>query len=214
MAARPAAAAKSNTPKRRKMAAPAAAKNTKKPRCSCLPDELWEKIFKSLNCNHQFLSVVSKQFLSITNRLRSSLTITDETIPYLPRLFHRYPNLTSVDLTRLSQARDLGAILTQISTFSIDLRSLSCNSFAANGFLALSKTMKNLTSFSFTPLFPSTRRMGNIKKNDFLFILHCFPLLDNLNLSFYPDEPSDQILKFELFRSRIDGRFSWKYEVL
>ncbi|CAI8585265.1 unnamed protein product [Vicia faba] len=206
-----AAATKSNPRKRRKTAAPATAtaKNLEKRRitkstatCSCLPDDLWELIFKSLNSdnlNFKSLSAVSKQFLSITNRMRISLTVTDETIPYLPRLLHRFPNLTSVDLTRLSQARDLGAILTQISTFSFDLRALSCNSFAANGLLALSKTMKNLTSFSFTPLTPFTRRMSIIKKNDLLFIVDCFPLLEKLILTYSNDYPIEEFSKIDFF---------------
>jgi hypothetical protein len=69
-----------------------------------LRDECWEHIFKFLNCygGHYYntylesLSIVSKQFLSITNRLRSSLIIHDATHPFLGRLFQRFPNLTLV----------------------------------------------------------------------------------------------------------------------
>ncbi|XP_058728918.1 uncharacterized protein LOC131601171 [Vicia villosa] len=208
-----AASSKSNASKRRKSASLATAKNPKKRRITkpattspCLPDDLWECIFKSFNCDRRTfksLSVVSKQFLSITNRLRFSLTITDETIPYLPRLLHRFPNLTTVDLTPLSQARDLGAILTLISTFSVDLHDLSCNSIAANGLLALSKTMKNLTSFSFTPSFPFARRMGNIKKNDILFIVDCFPLLEKFIVTY----PSEEFCKVDWFDHELKAVF-------
>ncbi|KAK2432476.1 F-box/LRR-repeat protein [Trifolium repens] len=64
--------------------------------CSYLPEELWECIVKFLDGDDDHrtlmsLSVVSNQLLSITNRLRSSLTITNQTIPFLPRVFHRFP---------------------------------------------------------------------------------------------------------------------------
>ncbi|XP_058734401.1 uncharacterized protein LOC131606140 [Vicia villosa] len=175
----------SEASKRRKMAAQQEVSEASKRRkmteeaCSYLPDDLWECVFKSLNGDHltfKSLSVVSKQFLYITNRLRSSLTITDQTIPFLPRIFQRFPNLRSLDLTRLSRVCDLDALLIQISTFNCDLRDLSCNSIAANGLRALSKTMKNLTSFSCS-------RMYNINKKDLFFIAECFPLLEELVLT-------------------------------
>ena len=68
-----------------------------------LLDECWEHIFKFLNCygdDYYYnsclkpLSIVSKQFLSITNRLKLSLIIRDPTHPFLARLFQRFPNLT------------------------------------------------------------------------------------------------------------------------
>jgi hypothetical protein len=43
-----------------------------------LPDDIWECIFKFFNGDHRTfksLSVVSKQFLSITNRLRFPITV-------------------------------------------------------------------------------------------------------------------------------------------
>jgi hypothetical protein len=73
-----------------------------------LPDECWEGVFRFLinedsddyNRHLNYLSFVSKQFLSITNRLRLhfSLTICHPTRPFLFRLFQRFPNLTSLDL--------------------------------------------------------------------------------------------------------------------
>ncbi|MCI25665.1 F-box/LRR-repeat protein, partial [Trifolium medium] len=58
--------------------------------CSYLPDELWERMFKLLNGDSgtlKSLSVVSKQFLSITNYFGFSPKITDQTIPFFSRLF-------------------------------------------------------------------------------------------------------------------------------
>ncbi|KAI5392480.1 F-box protein At1g47056 [Lathyrus oleraceus] len=190
-----AAASKSNLPNT--MTAP-------KDSSSYLPDDLWECIFKFLNGGHhrtlQPLTTVSKQFLSITNRLRLSLTITYPAFRFLPNLFHRFPNLTSLDLTLLPHTINIDALLIQIAALPYDLRSLSCNNMPVNGLLALSKTMKNLTYFSCS-------RMPFINKNHLLFIAYCFPLLEELNLT-YPvvSRVSDfvleenQLLKFPKLR--------------
>lgn len=97
--------------------------------CSCLPEELLECAFKYLhddNRSFMSLSLVSKQFLYITNRIRFFATITDETILFLPRLFHRFPNLTSLNLTIVPKTvEEVNALLTLISIFPLDIKSLS-----------------------------------------------------------------------------------------
>lgn len=131
-----------------------------------LPDECWESIFKFLiitttyNDNkHSYLeslSLVSKQFLSITNSLRFSLTICHPTLPSLPRLFNRFPNLTSLDLTRFtrcfSQKSDLDALLCQISTFPLNnIKSINLSNqstIPSNGLRALSEKCTSLTSLT------------------------------------------------------------------
>jgi len=55
-------------------------------------DDTWNSDLKSL-------SLVSKQFLSITSLLRFSITINHPTHHCLHRLFQRFPNLTSLNLT-------------------------------------------------------------------------------------------------------------------
>jgi len=119
---------------------------------------------------------VSKQFLSITNRLRFSVTISDQTIPFLHPLFERFPNITSLKTTL--QGSDIDALLTQISAFPVDLKSISIFdpiTFPANGLRALSKKMTNLTSLTCYRILSS-----RIHKNDLFFIADCFPLLEEL----------------------------------
>jgi len=141
---------------------------------SYLPDELWERIFKFLNdevknifdiradgmlaYNLSFLSLrdsfkslsgVSKQFLSITNHLRLSVTITDRTIPFIPLLFERFPNVTSLNITLSS--RVLNALLILISNLPLNIKSLALYhpiKLPQNGLRALSLKMKNLTSIT------------------------------------------------------------------
>ncbi|CAL5192237.1 unnamed protein product [Lathyrus oleraceus] len=155
--------------------------------CSYLPEELLECTFKYLhgdNRSFMSLSLVSKQFLYITNRIRFLVTITDETIPFLPRLFHRFPNLTSLNLAIVPKiVEEVNALLTLISTFPLDIKSIRlCPKrilrpiqIPANGLIALSKTKKNMTSLSFY-------QMGHFDKKNLLLIADCFPLLQELNL--------------------------------
>ncbi|CAI8611371.1 unnamed protein product [Vicia faba] len=156
---------------------------------SDLPEDLLECIIKSLNGDNRTfksLTVVSKQFLSITNRVRFSVRITDETIPFLPRLFHRFPNLTSLHLTLLSKTlEEVDALLTLISTFPLHITSLNLSNglhtkfipVPAKGLIALSKTLKNLRSLTLYRLF-------HFDKKDLFLIADCFPLLEELNLRY------------------------------
>ncbi|KEH28691.1 putative F-box domain, leucine-rich repeat domain, L domain-containing protein [Medicago truncatula] len=149
--------------------------------CPYLPDELWEHIFKFLNVYEdalKSLSIVSKQFLSITNRLRFSVTISSHIILSLPHFFQRFPNITSLDLTHLSRDIDLNTLLTLISTLPINVKSLYLSNstiIPANGLRALSEKMKNLTSLICS-------KITFISKNDLFFIADCFPLLEELTL--------------------------------
>jgi len=162
-----------------------------------LPDECWESIFKFLintatddDNNHGYLeslSLISKQFLSITNHLRFSLTICHPTLPSLPRLFHRFPNLTSLNLTRFtrcfSQKSDLDALLCQISTFPLNhIKSINLSNqptIPANGLRALSEKCTSLTSLTCS-------NIDYISIPDIVLISDCFPLLEELDLS-YPE---------------------------
>ncbi|XP_058742504.1 uncharacterized protein LOC131615000 [Vicia villosa] len=137
------------------------------------------------NRNLKSLSVVSKQFFSITNRLRLSLTVYDPTLPFLSRLFHRFTNLTSLDLTHFPG--DLDLLLRQISLFPLKLTSLNLSHktiiIPANGLRAFSQNITTLTSLicSNLPSFTS---------NHLFLVAECFPLLQELDLS-------DPILKIK-----------------
>ncbi|KAK2432399.1 F-box/LRR-repeat protein [Trifolium repens] len=147
-----------------------------------LPHECWESIFKFLiiNDDHRYLeslSLVCKQFLSITNHLRFSLTICDPTLPFLPHLFQRFPNLTSLNLTRFEG--DIDALLTQISTFPLHLKSLNLSNkstIPANGLRAFAKKITSLTSLTCS-------NIHKIRTYDLVLISDCFPLLEELDLS-------------------------------
>jgi len=148
-----------------------------------LPDECWECVFKFLNDNHSCmtsLSVVSKQFLSITNRIRFSLTICcdhSQTLPFPPRLLRRFISLTSLDLSRFHG--NLSKLLGQISSFPLKLTSLNLSNqsiIPTNGLRVFAKKITTLT-------FLICSKVHFIYSTDLFLISDCFPLLEDLDLS-------------------------------
>jgi hypothetical protein len=170
-----------------------------------LPDECWEHVFKFLTSKDnndsdnerdyklvmKSLSVVSKEFLSITNRLRYSLAIHTQTrdrlYERLPILFQRFPNITSLDLSHYriitghpSYGNDLNNVLLQISQFPLKLTSFtfsrSCT-IPTNGLRSFSQKITTLTSLTCSDI-------DSITSNDIFLIADCFPLLEELDLSY------------------------------
>ncbi|GAU16182.1 hypothetical protein TSUD_298120 [Trifolium subterraneum] len=152
-----------------------------------LPNECWESIFKFLNDdNHLYLeplSLVSKHFLSITNRLQSSLTINTITPfsysahPFLHSLFKRFSNLTSLDLTPFKG--DLNELLYEISCFRLKLTSLKLSDqriIPTHGLRTFSEKITTLTSLTCS-------NIVYIGDNDLVLISQCFPYLQQLDLS-------------------------------
>ncbi|AET02989.1 F-box/RNI superfamily protein, putative [Medicago truncatula] len=129
-----------------------------------LPDDLWERICtflndedgKDNNCYLKYVSLVSKKFPAITNSIRFSLTIRKETRPFLTPIFHRFPNLTSLDLSRFrgNYRVDRNTFLTEISCYPLNI------------------TLLNFANSALIPL-------NGLR----LLISDCFSLLEELHLS-------------------------------
>lgn len=154
-----------------------------------LPNDCWEYIFTLLNDgdddgNNRFLTVhslstVSKQLLSLTGRQKLHFTISNQTVPFLPSLLRRFPNLTSIDLTRFRG--NLDAILYQIAALQLPLKYINISNrptIPANGLRILGRKIKTLTSLICS-------HVGSIFKSDLIVIADCFPLLEELDLSFH-----------------------------
>jgi F-box and leucine-rich repeat protein 2/20 len=140
-----------------------------------LTDDCWESVFKFVindkckfkNCSYlNSLSMVSKQFLSITNSLNLSLTIYNGSRPFLRRLFQRFTNLTSLDLTWYY--RDLNKLLCQISRFPLNLTTLTS---------------------------VTCSRVDSLRSADMCLIADCFPNLQLLDLSYCSYESEEGILQ-------------------
>ncbi|GAU35718.1 hypothetical protein TSUD_258930 [Trifolium subterraneum] len=147
-----------------------------------LPDDCWEHVFKFLDDDDdkdylKSVSLVSKRFLSITNHLRSSLTISKELNPFLTAIFHRFPNLTSITFSRL--CGDCNTILSQISCFPFNITLLNLSSqisIPLNGLRAFSQKITSLKSLDCSS-------KDSISVIDLSIIADCFPLLEELHLS-------------------------------
>lgn len=126
-----------------------------------LPDDLWERICtflndedgKDNNCYLKYVSLVSKKFPAITNSIRFSLTIRKETRPFLTPIFHRFPNLTSLDLSRFrgNYRVDRNTFLTEISCYPLNITLLNFANSALiplNGLRAFSQNTTTLTSLN------------------------------------------------------------------
>jgi hypothetical protein len=166
-----------------------------------LPDDCWRSVFTFLvkndeddNGNSQTfksLSLVSKQFFSITNSLQFTLTIYDETLFFLPRLFQRLTNLTSLDICCYKVEIDV--ILHQISHFPLNLKSLIIEfqqTFPTKGLRAFSQNITTLTSLTCS-------HFESLDTCDLCLIADCFPNLQLLDLN-HCDEVSEEGIVYVL----------------
>ncbi|GAU46514.1 hypothetical protein TSUD_285960 [Trifolium subterraneum] len=154
----------------------------------CLPDECWETIFKfnindDDNHNRRYLnslSLISKQFLSITNRLRFSLTVYDGSTCFLG-LLKRFINLNSLTLaTSFYFNIEVDKILIKISCFPLKLTSLSLPHYCtipANGLRSFSQKITTVTSLT-------CYQIRLLNTSDLFLIAECFPLLQQLDFSY------------------------------
>ncbi|KAG5564004.1 hypothetical protein RHGRI_000247 [Rhododendron griersonianum] len=75
----------------------------KKRRHGYFPDDCWELIFCKLREDDErdldSISLVSKRFLSISNRVKLSLNVNDEKLPLLPNLLRRFRNIGTLVIT-------------------------------------------------------------------------------------------------------------------
>ncbi|XP_058729435.1 F-box/LRR-repeat protein 3-like [Vicia villosa] len=150
-----------------------------------LQDECWECIFKFL-INHDTdythrryvhlkpLSLVSKQFLSVTNRLRSSLTVYNPACQF----FHRFSNIASLDLSYYVGG-DMDDLLIQVSRFPLRITSLNISNqlrIPAKGLRAFSENITTLTSLVCS-------NIATLIYSHMVFVAECFPLLEELDFS-------------------------------
>ncbi|XP_045818221.1 F-box/LRR-repeat protein 2-like [Trifolium pratense] len=167
-----------------------------------LPDDCWEFIFRFIindneddcsnsnnnnNSNKSLvtkkfhylnsLSLVSKQFLAITNRLRFSLTVYNESTSC--HIFKRFTNLNSLKIKNLYI--NLNNLLCKISCFPLKQLTLlnisNQHTIPANGLRAFSQKITTLTSLTCS-------NMYSFRTSDLLLIAECFPFLEQLDLSY------------------------------
>ncbi|XP_010537905.1 PREDICTED: F-box/LRR-repeat protein 2 [Tarenaya hassleriana] len=143
-----------------------------------LPEECWELICKSFDHHRYYesLSLVSTSFLSVTDRIRSSLTITDQTVPFLPRLLRRFRNLRRI---RFRDFRgNIDSVLMQVSLSGLDLETVDLSGMESFPDLAKSVLkMLNLKEL----ICSGAKGLGD---GDLVAIGTCFPSLQELDISY------------------------------
>ena len=156
-----------------------------------LPEDCWEYVLSKLLNNEnddrgkrylEILSLVSKQLLDITNRSMHSVTLIYNPSP-LSRLFQRFPNLTSLDLSCFRG--DLNILLSRIprSVYLSRLTSLNLSNhptFPTLGF----HTILNNTTISSTLTSLTCSNIGSLHHTHISFIADSFPFLQQLDISF------------------------------
>ncbi|KAG5545038.1 hypothetical protein RHGRI_017490 [Rhododendron griersonianum] len=167
--------------------------------CEDLPDDCWELIFNKLHQRHHSLlespSLSCKRFLSLTNALRTHLTIVDPRVHPVSTLLNRFPNLNSIDLS-CSQDRDTFdqcSFTPHLTLEPLDLQRMTIEVAAANlnlDSLSFSGTQLHLESFRILG-----SRMKNLKvlmcselrtlrDLELLAIADSMPCLEDLDISY------------------------------
>jgi len=128
----------------------------------------------------EIVSLASKQLLDVTNRSVHSITLIYNPSPF-SRLFQRFPNLTSLDLSCFRG--DLNMLLSRIPRFvSLSrLTSLNLSNHPKFPTLGLQTILRN-TKSTLTSL--TCSNIGSLYHTDMSFIADSFPFLQQLDISF------------------------------
>ncbi|MED6208215.1 hypothetical protein PIB30_042949 [Stylosanthes scabra] len=145
-----------------------------------IPDECWDLVFRFLDDGRDLgsVSMVCKLFLSISNQIQHSLKIFDKTVDLIPNLFLRFPKLKALDLSYFNG--NLEVLLNQISQSELELDSLHLSNqmkLPIEGFRELGSAMKNLRVLICS-------NIGSLDDSDLEVMATCFPLLQELDISF------------------------------
>ncbi|KAK9281933.1 hypothetical protein L1049_004841 [Liquidambar formosana] len=139
-----------------------------------LPQECWELIFNRVD-GLEAISLVCKEFLSISNSVRHSLRVYNLTV--LCRLLKRFPHLKKIDLSVFDGDIDL-AIL-EIARSGLNLEALNVSNqkiLPVESLRVLGSYMKSL----------KTLECGNLdllRDSDLQAISDSFPWLEELDIS-------------------------------
>lgn len=150
-----------------------------------LPRECWELIFSFLDHHRRLepLSLACKQFLSISDALRTSLSLPTPSAPSIPSLLARFCNLRSIDLSSFLASPD--HILLQISRSCPNLRRLDLSNqrrLPLDGLVEIGSRIKHLEALVLS-------KLHHMQDRDLFEIGRLFPLLEELDIS-YPQHLS------------------------
>ena len=132
----------------------------------------------------EIVSLASKQLLDVTNRFVHSVTLIYNPSPF-SRLFQRFPNLTSLDLSCFRGDLNMLLLLSRIprSVSLSRLTSLNLSNHPTFPTLGLQTILKN-TTISSTLTSLTCSNIGSLHHTHISFIADSFPFLQQLDISF------------------------------
>nr|XP_043615449.1 F-box/LRR-repeat protein 3 [Erigeron canadensis] len=149
-----------------------------------LPEEIWELIINSCTSttdNHESLSLTTKRLLSLTNRLRHTFTVIDQTYiihATISPFFRRFQNLKSLDLSKLSQCY-LQTAIHEITSNATSCSKLESLDISNHDYIPCIDCLKK---FKLRVL--KCANVVNLRDVDLLRIAKCFPDLEELDISY------------------------------
>lgn len=148
-----------------------------------LPDQCWDEVFRRLvSADVESVSSVCKEFLRISNTVRTSLSITNGLTPLrLGSLLQRFTFLKSIDLS--SFRGDPSSVLRQIAKCSLPLERLDLSnreSLRFGGLREMGSAFGNLRVLVLS-------NIGLLEDANLVTIAECFPKLEELDIS-YPGQ--------------------------
>ncbi|XP_043697356.1 F-box/LRR-repeat protein 2-like [Telopea speciosissima] len=147
-----------------------------------LPEECWELVFDRLGHNRylEAPSLVCKRFLSIINRLRSSLTVSDPTVLLhggTSGLLRRFHQLKRIDLVEFHG--DSNRLLREVALSGLNLEVLNLSTqrrLPVEGMKELGAKVKTLRILICS-------RLCFLQDSDLVVIADSFPSLEELDIS-------------------------------
>ncbi|XP_058215153.1 uncharacterized protein LOC131326393 [Rhododendron vialii] len=150
------------------------------------PDDCWELIFQKLreddDCDLDSISLVSKRFLSISNRVKLNLKVEGVTLPLLENLLQRFPHIKRIVINTYAQ-KDTDGLVDKIAEFGVlNLEAIKFGGWTEpprDGFtaLAFNNNVKNTLKVL------DCSGLIYMQDNDLVLIGVCFPRLEELRIS-------------------------------
>ncbi|KAJ7947096.1 putative F-box/LRR-repeat protein [Quillaja saponaria] len=152
------------------------------------PQDCWERIFNLFDSYHDLkdLSLVCKDFLSITNRARRTLRVLDrDMIPLFPKLLSRFRDLKAIDLEEID-GDELDDLLHQIANSGLkNLQELDISSNKYNKKCLPIAALRHLGSNTKSLKVFKCTHLNTLGDEDLFAIADSMPELEELCISTY-----------------------------
>ncbi|KAL8123078.1 F-box protein SKIP2 [Apium graveolens] len=161
--------------------------------CEDLPEECWGIILKKLDHHSHFqsLSLVSKSFLALTNRLRHKFTLTNQTILLhgtISRFLNRFNHLKTLDFSKFRGNVD--AILDTVFNCGLSIECLDVSN--QEKLPVLTENMRNLKVFK-------CAKLCCLSDADLMSVSVMLPFLEELDISYPNSRIYESDLKLDEF---------------